>query len=182
MAGLRGIRDGDIRDVARRALDQGWRLEQRGSHIGCRSPKGDIVMFSGTASGSNGRSLANVRAAFRRAGLADVTPPRPKPVAVLRLPDDVTPEQLTRFTVAEVAEVLDVPELLGGMPPGWTLPSWARPPAITPVPFACRHCTRPVVVVTSERYNVARITEDGTLHAIECDGDNAELMAYFDGR
>lgn len=68
---LRSFRSDTLRDLARRALDQGWdAYPTGGGHIRMVSPEGRIVEMSMTAAASRrGHDQANVRAEFARAGL-----------------------------------------------------------------------------------------------------------------
>jgi hypothetical protein len=59
----------DYDALIRAAWDAGWWCERRGTnHIACHPHEGAFVMVPSTPSGS--RTLANVRAKLRRAGLA----------------------------------------------------------------------------------------------------------------
>ena len=66
---LRGIRSDKLRDLARDALDQGFRIDQTGSgHPVLVSPSGDRVWFSTSTSSRDFHGLANCRAGLIRAG------------------------------------------------------------------------------------------------------------------
>ncbi len=59
----------DYDALVKAAWEAGWWCERKGTnHIACYPPGGAYVMMPSTPSGS--RTLANVRAKLRRAGLA----------------------------------------------------------------------------------------------------------------
>lgn len=109
---LRSFRSDTLRDLARRALAQGWDAYRTGGgHVRLVSPTGQMVEMSTSAAG-NGHDQRNVRLAFARAGL-DLRPKaerRRERIAARR----------ARPIPQEVPVTTDAP----------------RPPADDPTPFA----------------------------------------------
>ncbi len=59
----------DLQQLIQRAVHQGWSVEQRrGGHLCWRPPGRGVQVFSATTP-SDWRSLANVKASLKRAGL-----------------------------------------------------------------------------------------------------------------
>jgi hypothetical protein len=59
----------DLQQLIRRAVHQGWSVEQRpGGHLCWRPPGRGVQVFS-ASSPSDWRNLANLKASLRRAGL-----------------------------------------------------------------------------------------------------------------
>lgn len=68
MSGTSSIRNKDMRNIVRQALDQGWRMKRRKSgHIKLIGPDGQVY-FTGSTTSDN-RAVKALRADLRRRGV-----------------------------------------------------------------------------------------------------------------